>query len=146
MKKYIYSIINLKNEIYIGKTENPKIRFSIYEGIARRKTDKSNSKIHKSLIEYGYENHKIEVIYSIDDYRVSIFDIEQYFILKHKQEGWDLLNTQIYENKLSKIFKYFDKGMNDGLSIDEFVQYYYYDKKRKEENMRIWRMYMERYN
>jgi hypothetical protein len=143
MKNYIYTIINPKNQIYIGKTENPKIRFQVYEGISRRKTDTSNSKINKSLIEYEYENHKIELIYYTDDYRISIFDIEQYFILKYRQGGWDLLNTQIYEKKLSKIYKYFNKSMDDGLSNDEFIQYHYHYEKMKEENMRIWRMYME---
>ena len=122
--KYIYKIINPNNEVYIGKTNDINKRLQVYEGIARRKTDKSNSKIHQSFIQYGFENHKCFIIFKMNCDNNMIHDIERYFMLRHILDGFQLLNVQIKFNKLSKIFKFHKKNINESLTIGDFENYY----------------------
>jgi group I intron endonuclease len=56
----IYKITNPKGKIYIGQSINVKYRFDTYRRLGK---DVSNSpKLYRSLLKYGYVNHKFELI------------------------------------------------------------------------------------
>lgn len=54
----IYKIINPNGKIYIGQTVNIQRRFKTYKSLKC----KEQPKLYNSLIKYGAENHKFEVI------------------------------------------------------------------------------------
>lgn len=62
MKGYIYKITSSKNRIYIGQTVNFKVRFNQY----KRLDCKKQKKLYNSLLKYGFETHKIELIYECE--------------------------------------------------------------------------------
>ena len=55
---FIYRIINPVGSVYIGSTSNPKQRFNYYE----RLKCKSQIKLYRSLLKYGFNNHSISII------------------------------------------------------------------------------------
>ena len=58
MAGVIYKITNPKNKIYIGCTIDFKRRVSEY----RRLRMTGQTKLYNSLVKYGYDNHKFEII------------------------------------------------------------------------------------
>jgi group I intron endonuclease len=56
----IYKIISPSNKIYIGQSRNIKRRWKYYYSNAI--TIKQHTKLHYSLLKYGVENHKFEII------------------------------------------------------------------------------------
>lgn len=62
-KIYIYKITNPNGKIYIGSTVNLKDRIYRYKTYRV----KAQVKIYNSLIKYGFENHKFEVVYECDE-------------------------------------------------------------------------------
>jgi len=62
-KVYIYKITSPNGKIYIGSTVNLKDRIYRYKTYRV----KSQVKIYNSLIKYGFENHKFEVIYECNE-------------------------------------------------------------------------------
>lgn len=59
---YIYKITNPKGKIYIGSTVDLKDRIYRYKTYRV----KAQIKIYNSLIKYGFENHKFEVIFECE--------------------------------------------------------------------------------
>jgi len=57
-KGFIYKITSPSGKIYIGQTIDLKRRFKKYENLHC----KSQSKIYNSILKYGFENHKLEII------------------------------------------------------------------------------------
>lgn len=55
---YIYKITSPAGYVYIGKTINLRNRYNDH----KRKNIKSNSFINKSLLKYGFDNHKFEIL------------------------------------------------------------------------------------
>ena len=55
---YIYKITNISGKIYIGKTIDPKIRESKYKYL----NCKSQTRLYRSLLKYGWDNHTFEII------------------------------------------------------------------------------------
>lgn len=62
-KVYIYKITSPNGKIYIGSTVNLKDRIYRYKTYRV----KAQVKIYNSLIKYGFENHKFEVIYECNE-------------------------------------------------------------------------------
>lgn len=63
MAGIIYKITNPKGKIYIGCTINFKRRLSEY----RRLSMAGQIKLYNSLVKYGYNNHKFEIIEECDE-------------------------------------------------------------------------------
>lgn len=55
----IYKITNPKGKVYIGKSKNIEKRFKFYKNIENCKQQR---KLYYSLLKYGYNNHKFEII------------------------------------------------------------------------------------
>ena len=73
MKGYIYKITSSKNRVYIGQTINFKVRFSQYQ----RLDCKNQKKLYNSLLKYGVEKHKFEIICECDINELN--DKERYY-------------------------------------------------------------------
>lgn len=90
----IYKIENPIGEVYIGQSLNIEKRWSYY----RQRNCKNQSKIYKSLLDYGVENHKFFVELEVKAYSgwpssIRIMDkYEQFFIEKYVKEGYSMLN------------------------------------------------------
>lgn len=54
----IYKIINPKGKVYIGQSNNIEHRWEMYGRLACKK----QAKLYNSLVKYGWENHKKEII------------------------------------------------------------------------------------
>jgi len=54
----IYKITSPSGKVYIGQSNNIELRFSFYKSLRCKK----QIKIYRSLLKYGYESHKFEVI------------------------------------------------------------------------------------
>lgn len=82
----IYKITNLlNNKVYIGQSKNPGSRWSRHKSDARlgRKT---SIYLHKSLIKYGFENFKFEIIIQTKNHLL-IDDLEIFFIKQLKSSN-----------------------------------------------------------
>jgi group I intron endonuclease len=55
----IYKITNPKNKVYIGQSVNIIFRWKNHQNI---KKSKDQPKLHNSILKYGIENHKFEII------------------------------------------------------------------------------------
>ena len=55
----IYKITSPSNRIYIGQSSNVKERFKAYKQLQKRKF---LTKLYRSFLKYGIENHKFEII------------------------------------------------------------------------------------
>lgn len=61
LKKWtIYKITNPKGECYVGKTADMKGRFYNYKSL--NKSIRKQRRIYNSLVEYGFDNHTVEII------------------------------------------------------------------------------------
>lgn len=72
----IYKITNPKNKIYIGQSMDIISRFSCYKN--KTKSIHNQHKIYNSLIKYGADNHKFEIIHVCDKDQLN--DLEIYYI------------------------------------------------------------------
>lgn len=61
----IYKIINPKGKVYIGQAVNITTRLKYYKGL----NCKNQVKLYRSILKYGWENHKVEVLLqcTVDD-------------------------------------------------------------------------------
>lgn len=62
MKGYIYKITSPTGRIYIGQTINISGRYSSYKNL----NCKQQPKIYRSIVKYGWENHKFDIIYECE--------------------------------------------------------------------------------
>lgn len=101
MKKYkiltgIYKITSPTGRIYIGQTVNFTNRCNNYKNI-KELSPRHDSIITRSLLKYGYENHKIEFIEAcledeLDEREILQIEIHKCWILKYpKLRGMNLL-------------------------------------------------------
>ena len=66
----IYKITNPKGRVYIGQSINIFKRFSYYKMLQC----KGQKKVYSSLVKYGYENHKFEIV-TEGDFNKNLLDI-----------------------------------------------------------------------
>lgn len=85
----IYKITNPANQVYIGVSSNLEKRLNVYKN--QPDTYKNQTYLHQSMLKYGYDNHKVEVLKTVEIgdninelYKVNI--IEQREIIKHYKE------------------------------------------------------------
>src|SRR3990167_7932498 len=78
----IYKITNPKGKIYIGQAVNFRARLNKY----RRLKCNRQPLIYNSLLKYGFENHKFEIIHICQEYKLD--DLEVYYI-----KLYDCFNT-----------------------------------------------------
>jgi group I intron endonuclease len=86
----IYKITNPKNRIYIGQSVNINSRFYSYKSLKC----KSQPKIYKSLLKYGIENHKFEIILECEENQLN--DLERYWqeLYNSVENGLNCLYTK----------------------------------------------------
>jgi len=53
----IYKITNPDNKVYVGQSKNIHSRFKDY-----KKVNYNQRKVYESILKYGIENHKFEII------------------------------------------------------------------------------------
>jgi len=99
----IYKITNPEGLVYIGRSKNIIGRFT-----SHRCGNNPPSKLSESFLKYGFERHKLEIIYECkeDDLKGS----EVFFIKKYNSVN-NGLNTSHGWNT------YFDKSKNDPVEI-----------------------------
>ena len=90
MKGCIYKITSPNGKIYIGQSKNFNKRMQTY----KRAVYQGQPKIENSLRKYGFENHKVDIIFKQDEYNV------------------DVLNT------METQFIYFFNSVEDGLNCN----------------------------
>jgi len=73
---YIYKIESPTGKIYIGKTTNIKSRINCY----RYLNCKSQKIIYNSLLKYGFDSHKFEILYEGNNKLSEINKLEIYYI------------------------------------------------------------------
>lgn len=76
----IYRWVNLhNNKSYIGSSVNLAVRFKDYYSISylNRETKKSNSKIYRALLKYGYSSFRLEILEYCSEQAILI-EREQY--------------------------------------------------------------------
>lgn len=97
----VYKITNNKNNIvYIGSTkESLEKRFKNH--VFHSKTIRKY-KIHKAMYELGFENFQIELLYEGENAK----DMEEFYIQKYLEEGYELYNTQRKSNISKKFYSY----------------------------------------
>jgi group I intron endonuclease len=73
-KGFIYKITNPKGCVYIGKTKNVNERFKFYRLLHCKK----QVKIYRSILKYGWESHKAEIIHTIpyDENELNKLEVE----------------------------------------------------------------------
>lgn len=86
----IYKITNPINQVYIGATKNFRRRFANYKCFGC----KTSRKIYQSLLQYGFENHTMELVHPLpgDVGQDDKDRIESIFISQYKELGFDMLN------------------------------------------------------
>lgn len=62
IKGYIYKITNPSGKVYIGQTVDLKVRKNKYKYL----NCKNQTRLYRSLLKYGWENHIFEVLETID--------------------------------------------------------------------------------
>ena len=88
----IYKITSPTNKVYIGQSWNIKNRWSCYKTL----NCKSQPRIYNSLVKYGVDNHKFEVLLDFDyDIKQYYLDhCEQFFMDYYRHEGFELMNLK----------------------------------------------------
>lgn len=76
----IYKITNPNNKIYIGQSRNWASRKSKYKNLKNIQ----QAKIHKSLVKYGYNAHKFEIVHELP------IDVSQDVVNKYEVLYWEL--------------------------------------------------------
>lgn len=89
----IYKITNPKNKIYIGQTINFERRVYQYKMF----NCKEQPKLYNSLKKYGFDNHKIELIYQCDEIDLTFW--ERYYQELYKTIENDNLNCFLVTTK-----------------------------------------------
>jgi len=91
----IYKITNPKGKVYIGQSRNIKKRFNSYKNIHCR----YQIKLKNSLIKYGSENHKFEVIEECDFMVLNIRERywQDFYKCIDRDYGLNLILTQTEE-------------------------------------------------
>lgn len=84
----IYKIISPSNRIYIGQSIKIEDRIKSYKNLKC----KEQPKLYKSLLKYGFENHKIEILIECNESRLNELE-------RHYQEKYDSI-----ENGLNCIY------------------------------------------
>ena len=100
---YIYKITSPSNKIYIGSTVDIKRRLYRY-----KKGDcKNQFKIYRSLLKYGYDNHKIEIVTECEEkdmYRLECEYGEKYDVLGEMGLNLSLpLKTDTYKCRSDEV-------------------------------------------
>ena len=62
MKGYIYKITSPSEKIYVGQTINLESRLRIYKNLAC----KNQLRLYRSLVKYGWETHKFEILECVE--------------------------------------------------------------------------------
>ena len=78
----IYKITSPSNKIYIGQSNNIKSRFQKYKYLSC----KAQTILYRSLLKYGWENHKFEIVTLC--YEEQLNEFERDF-----QEAYDVIKT-----------------------------------------------------
>jgi group I intron endonuclease len=86
---YIYKIINPKGKVYVGQTINLQSRIKNYRNLKC-----SNQKIlYNSILKYGWENHKFEIIETIEiENDKSLLNEKEIFWIKELKSFGDGMN------------------------------------------------------
>lgn len=100
----VYKIVNPNNQIYIGATNNFKNRMHYHK---YSKYAKNNTLISKSINEYGFDTHSIEILWSGSN-KDEMYSIEKYYIKKMSScylDGNNGLNSRRsnYDNEHLKL-------------------------------------------
>ena len=90
---FIYKITSPSKKVYIGSTLDLKDRFYRYKTLRV----KNQTKIYNSLKKYGFENHKIDVLFKCNECCRNVY--ENFFGMKYNVLGENGLNL-----KLPKLF------------------------------------------
>lgn len=88
----IYKITSPSNKIYIGQSRNIEYRFYQY----RKLCCKCQKHLYRSLLKYGYENHRVEIIELCDFEKLSLRERywqEYYEVLSDKGLNCTLVDT-----------------------------------------------------
>jgi hypothetical protein len=88
----IYKITSPSNKIYIGQSWDISKRFSFYKGLHC----KEQPRIYNSLLKYGIENHKFEILIELrKNIEQQYLDrYEQYFMNYFRDKGFELMNLK----------------------------------------------------
>lgn len=105
---YIYSITNPNGSVYVGVTNNIVKRMYIYKNYPQSYCNQSN--IYKSMIKYGYNNHKFDILLEITENTIIDFgtvnNLEQKYIKSTFDKiGYKCLNTIIKGLTKEEMFK-----------------------------------------
>lgn len=76
-KSVIYKITNPSGKIYIGKTIDFHNRMNSYQSL----NNKSQKAIHASILKYGWDNHKVDILEECEPHKLNEFEI--YYIKKY---------------------------------------------------------------
>lgn len=75
---YIYKITNPAGSIYIGQTRDIKSRVKFYSlSHCKRQT-----KLYRSILKYGWENHLFEILETIDFDKTTLDNLEKHYIIE----------------------------------------------------------------
>lgn len=96
-KAYVYRIINPLGKIYVGSTLNYQRRFNQYKSMKKS----SQTLILNSILQYGFENHKMELILECN--------IDERFYYENKI-GFE--NNVLSENGLNVLLPKINKNQN----------------------------------
>jgi group I intron endonuclease len=90
IKKAIYKITSPSGKVYIGLTSNYNKRWYDYKGLRV----KSQLLIYRSLIKYGWANHKFEIVHEFPSHsdKKVLMEMEKYYVREYKRAGYTLLN------------------------------------------------------
>lgn len=113
----IYKITNPNGRIYIGQSINIKYRFDTYRRLHKQVS--SSPKLYRSLLKYGYSNHKFEILeectieklnererYYQDYFNASSFDNLNYILTKtNTKKGQSKPLSENHKKQISKIHK-----------------------------------------
>ena len=88
----IYKIISPTNKVYIGQSWNIDKRWNTY----RLLRCKAQILIYRSLIKYGYNQHKLEVLLELDENITQDYldHCEQFFMDYYREEGFEMMNLK----------------------------------------------------
>lgn len=122
IKEYIiYKITNPIGQIYIGQTDNYSRRYRIYKNLSC----KGQQFLYRSLINYGFDKHKFEIIHTsnidnLDELEIKYIFEENSYYYDNKEYGLNLTKggqskrgyktTQETKDKISKANKGKSRG------------------------------------
>lgn len=87
----IYKITNPKGKVYIGQTWNFEKRIQQYKWIGQIN---NQTYILRSLLKYGFKNHKVEIIKHFDPKvnQEQLDNAERFYIFSYKSIGYRMMN------------------------------------------------------